>query len=179
MTAFPGRSVPQSVPDHDENVRRGPLWRHVVWVTGAALGGVGAGWASALFRFGPEWYGLPSAAPGPVWPYLLLWTGVGLAVATTLRGTAARVALYAPGRIAVALTLLGTRLCLGLRPEWLLLFAMAAAALTAAAVWCAFALRPGTSGAPDGDDHDNGRDDDGRGGGGSATDGRPECVGGR
>ncbi|MFD7325747.1 hypothetical protein ACFV9D_32515 [Streptomyces sp. NPDC059875] len=130
-----------SDPDDEGTVRPGPLWRHAVWVVGITVLGVGLGWAGALFRIGPKEYGLPPAAPGAVWPYLLAWTLIGLIAAAVLRATAARVPVYAPGRIAGALSLLGTRLSLGWRPEGTVLGAMAAAALVAAALWCAFALR--------------------------------------
>lgn len=133
-----------SIADDDEAVRPGPLWRHTVWVLGITALGVGLGWATALFRFGPAEYGLPSAAPGPVWPCLAAWTDTGLAMATVLRATAARVPVYAPGRIAAVLTLLGTRFSLGWQPEPLVLGAMAMAALTAATMWSLFALRPGS-----------------------------------
>ncbi|NUL05374.1 hypothetical protein HRW07_19480 [Streptomyces lunaelactis] len=134
-----------SSPDHyEETVLPGPLWRHALWAAGITVLGVGLGWAGALFRIGPEEYGLPPAAPGAVWPYLVAWTAIGLAAAAVLRAAAARVPVYAPGPIAVVLTLLGTRLSLGWRPEAPVLGAMAAAALTAAAIWCALALRSGS-----------------------------------
>ncbi|MFF3323759.1 hypothetical protein [Streptomyces sp. NPDC002889] len=133
-----------SGPDDYEDLRPGPLWRHAVWVTGFTILAVGLGWATALYRIGPDEYGLPSAAPGSVWPYLAAWTAIGLVAAAALRATAARVPVYAPGRTAAVLTMLGTRLSLGWRPEAPLLAAMAAAALTAAAIWCALALRPGS-----------------------------------
>ena len=134
-----------SSPDNDEEaVLPGPLWRHALWVAGITVLGVGLGWAGALFRIGPEEYGLPPAAPGPKWPYLVAWTVTGLAAAAVLRAAAARVPVYAPGGIAVVLTMLGTRLSLGWRPEAPVLGAMAGAALTAAAIWCALALRPGS-----------------------------------
>ncbi|MEE1751564.1 hypothetical protein [Streptomyces sp. SP18CS02] len=129
--------------DGEGTVRPGPLWRHAVWVAGMTVLAVGLGWAGALFRIGPEEYGLPPAAPGPVWPYLLAWGGIGLATTAVLRTTAARVPVYAPGRIAGILVFLGTRLSLGWRPEAPALAAMAAAVLVAAAAWCAIALRPG------------------------------------
>ncbi|WP_374196920.1 hypothetical protein [Streptomyces sp. ISL-100] len=132
---------PSSPDDHEETVRPGPWWRHALWVAGITVLGVGAGWAGAFFRIGPEEYGLPSAAPGEIWPYLLAWTASGLAVAAVLRAVAARVPVYAVGRIAAVLTALGTRVSLGWRPEAPVLAAMAAAALTVAAIWCAMALR--------------------------------------
>ncbi|WP_274564757.1 hypothetical protein [Streptomyces spiramyceticus] len=137
----PDEIDPSDPDEHEEAVRPGPLWRHALWVAGITVLGVGLGWATALFRIGPEEYGLPSAALGAVWPYLVAWTATGLAVAAALRAAAARVPVYAAGRIAVVLTALGTRLSLGWRPEAPVLGAMAAAALTAAAIWCALALR--------------------------------------
>ncbi|MBT2507700.1 hypothetical protein J7I98_17790 [Streptomyces sp. ISL-98] len=137
---------PSGPGEYEEAVRPGPLWRHALWVAGITVLGVGLGWASALFRIGPEEYGLRSAAPGAVWPYLVAWTATGLAVAAALRAAAARVPVYAPGRIAAVLTALGTRLSLGWRPEALVLGATAAAALTAAAIWCAIALRSSSRG---------------------------------
>ncbi len=129
--------------DDDEGaVRPGPFWRHALWVAGVSAAAVAAGWVTSLFRIGSEQYGLPPAAPGALWPYLAAWAAIGLAVATVLRATAARVPVHAPGRIAAALTFLGTRLSLGWRPEAPLVGAMAATALIAAAVWCAIALRP-------------------------------------
>lgn len=133
-------SIDFTSPD-EESVRPGPLWRHAAWVAGVAALGVALGWSTALFRIGPEEYGLPSAAPGAIWPYLAAWTALGLATAAVLRAAAARRAVYAAGRIAVILTALGTRLSLGWRPEAPMLGAMAAVALTAAVVWCAIALR--------------------------------------
>ncbi|WP_051819752.1 hypothetical protein [Streptomyces flavochromogenes] len=128
--------------DDEATVRPGPFWRHALWVVGVSAAAVAAGWVTSLFRIGSEKYGLPPAASGALWPYLIAWTVVGLAVAAVLRATAAKVLVYAPGRIAAALTYLGTRLSLGWRPEAPLVGAMAAAALIAAAVWCALALRP-------------------------------------
>ncbi|MFI1398630.1 hypothetical protein [Streptomyces sp. NPDC020681] len=137
-------SSPDDYEEHEETVLPGPLWRHALWVAGITVLGVGLGWAGALFRIGPEEYGLPPAATGAVWPYLVTWTATGLAAAAALRAAAARVPVYAPGQIAVVLTLLGTRLSLGWRPEAPVLGAMAVSALTAAAIWCALALRPGS-----------------------------------
>ncbi|MEW2085148.1 hypothetical protein [Streptomyces sp. NPDC005283] len=134
---------PSSSDDYEETVLPGPLWRHALWVAGITVLGVGLGWAGAFFRIGPEEYGLPSAAPGAVWPYLVAWTATGLGAAAALRAAATSVPVYAPGQIAVVLTLLGTRLSLGWRPDAPVLGAMAAAELTAAAIWCALALRPG------------------------------------
>ncbi|MET7755744.1 hypothetical protein ABZT27_13660 [Streptomyces sp. NPDC005389] len=128
--------------DDEETVRPGPFWRHALWVVGVIAAAVGAGWVTSLFRIGFEEYGLPPAAPGALWPYLAAWAAIGLAVAAVLRVTAAKVPVYAPGRIAAGLTYLGTRLSLGWRPDPPLVGAMAATALIAAAVWCAIALRP-------------------------------------
>lgn len=128
--------------DESEAVRPGPLWRHTVWVVGFALAGVGLGWATGLFRITPEQYGLPEAAPGPLLPYLAAWTLIGLAAAGVLRAAAAKVPVYAPGVISLAVTGLGTRLSLGWRPEWPVLAGMAAAALAVAAGWSLMALRP-------------------------------------
>ncbi|MET9801761.1 hypothetical protein [Streptomyces sp. NPDC006368] len=134
---------PTGTDDPEGTVRPGPRRRHALWVAGVTLLGLGPGWASAFFRIGPEEYGLPSAAPGPVLPYLALWAATGLVAAAALRATAARVPVHAAGRIAAGLTALGTRLSLGWRPEAPLLGAMIVAALTVAAVWCALALRSG------------------------------------
>ncbi|MEU4496742.1 hypothetical protein OG729_35590 [Streptomyces sp. NBC_00210] len=137
---------PTSPDDYEGAVRPGPLWRHALWVAGITVLGVGVGWAGALFRVGPKEYGLPPAAPGAVWPYLVAWTVIGLAAAAVLRAAAARVPVYAPEGIAAVLTILGTRLSLGWRPEAPVLGPMAAAALTAVAIWCALALRSGSRG---------------------------------
>ncbi|MFB7369804.1 hypothetical protein ACFC0D_08200 [Streptomyces sp. NPDC056222] len=129
-------------PDTDEEtVRPGPFRRHALWVLGITAAAVAAGWATSLFRIGSEQYGLPPAAPGALWPYLAAWAGIGLVVAGVLRTAAAKVPVYAPGRIAAALIYGGTRLSLGWRPEAPFLAGTAAVALIAAAVWCALALR--------------------------------------
>ncbi|MEU2076708.1 hypothetical protein [Streptomyces sp. NPDC013489] len=135
--------APHSFDDNDDEAapRPGPFWRHALWAVGVTAAAVAAGWVTSLFRIGPEEYGLPPAAPGALWPYLAAWAAIGLAVATVLRATAAKVPVFAPGRIAAGLTYLGTRLSLGWRPEAPLVGAMAAAALITAAVWCALALR--------------------------------------
>lgn len=125
----------------DETVRPGPFWRHALWVIGITAAALALGWATSLFRIGPERYGLPAAAPGELTPYLAAWAATGLAVATVLRVAAAKVPVYAPGRVAAALVYLGTRLSLGWRPEAPLLVGMAAVALIAAASWSVFALR--------------------------------------
>ncbi|MEU9861218.1 hypothetical protein AB0D99_10095 [Streptomyces sp. NPDC047971] len=132
-------------PSIDEgDVRPGPLWRHALWVAGIAAAAVAVGWATSLFRIGPERYGLPPAAPGALWPYLVAWAVIGVLIAAVLRTAAAKVPVYAPGRIAAVLTYGGTRLSLGWRPEAPVLCGMAAAALIAASVWCAIALRSPT-----------------------------------
>ncbi|MEU2597792.1 hypothetical protein ABZ678_35115 [Streptomyces hirsutus] len=102
---------------------------------------MGLGWVSASFRIGPDEYGMPLAAPGQVWSYLVAWTATGLAAAAALRAVAAKVPLYGLEVVVVLLTFLGTRLSLGYRPEPPVLGAMAATALTAAAIWCVLALR--------------------------------------
>ncbi|MFD7611372.1 hypothetical protein [Streptomyces sp. NPDC059828] len=130
-----------------EEVRQGPLWRHALWVVGVAVLGVGLGWASARFRIGPEEYGLPSVAPGPLLPYLAIWTVIGLLSGAVLRAAAARVPVYAPEGIAFATTALGTRMTLGWRPEMPMVALMAGVALTAAAAWGLIALR-GSAGTP-------------------------------
>ncbi|MEU2260750.1 hypothetical protein ABZ557_10795 [Streptomyces sp. NPDC019645] len=108
--------------------------------------GMALGWWSGQFRIGPEEYGLPSVAPGPLLPYLAAWTAVGLVAASVLRAAAARVPVHAPETIAVGVVWLGTRLSLGRRPEWPLLALMATIALAAAAGWSLMALRPGSRG---------------------------------
>lgn len=127
--------------DDEGAIATGPLWRHALWVAGIAGLGVGLGWVGSMFRLGPEEYGLPPAAPGALWPYLAAWAATGLATAAVLRAAAARVPVYGPGRIAVAVTFLGTRLTLGWRPEVVEVAAMAAAALLVATLWSAFAMR--------------------------------------
>ncbi|MFE2292165.1 hypothetical protein [Streptomyces sp. NPDC059452] len=134
-------SDPSGPGDEEETVRPGPWWRHTLWVVGVAALGVGLGWAGSLFRLGPDDYGLLAAAPGSPWPYLGAWAVTGLAAAAVLRAAAARVPVYLPGMITVILTLVGTRLSLGWRPEAPVLAAMAVGALVAAAVWAAIALR--------------------------------------
>ncbi|MFI1466590.1 hypothetical protein [Streptomyces wuyuanensis] len=128
--------------DADGEVRPGPLWRHAVWVVAVTAAGVALGWWSGLHRIGPEEYGLPSVAPGPLLPYLAAWTAIGLVAAAVLRAAAARVPVHSPETIAVAVVWLGTRLSLGWRPELPLLALMAAVALAAAVGWSLMALRP-------------------------------------
>ncbi|MEV1053417.1 hypothetical protein [Streptomyces sp. NPDC049887] len=130
--------------DAEEKVRPGPLWRHAVWVVAVTAAGVALGWASGRFRLGPEEYGLPSAAPGPLLPYLAAWTAIGLVAAAVLRAAAARVPVHAPETVAVGVVWLGTRLSLGWRPEPPLLALLAAVALAASAGWGLMALRPGS-----------------------------------
>jgi hypothetical protein len=129
----------------EESLRPGPLWRHVLWVAGVTVVGVGWAWAGASFRVGPDEYGLPLATPGEVRPYLVVWTVTGLVVAVVVRAVAARVVVIGPEVVVLLLTFMGTRLSLGWRPESPALGAMVAAALTAAVVWCALALRRGFS----------------------------------
>lgn len=135
-------------------MRPGPLWRHALWVAGVTAAGVALGWVGALFRIGPEEYGMPPAAPGALWPYLTAWTVIGLVLAAVLRSVAARVPVYYPENAAIGLVLIGTRLSLGWRPEPLEVAGLAAAALLLVAVWCAVALRGAavvrrSEGAPD------------------------------
>ncbi|MFD7233244.1 hypothetical protein [Streptomyces sp. NPDC059881] len=137
-----GPSAGDDLDESEGEVLTGPLWRHALWVVGVTALGVGFGWFSALSRIGPDEYGLPVIAPGPLLPYLAAWTVVGLLAATALRAAAARVPVYAPGAVAFGLTCLGTRVSLGWRPEAPLLGTLAAVALTAAGVWCLIALRP-------------------------------------
>ncbi|MEV7616714.1 hypothetical protein [Streptomyces sp. NPDC089799] len=126
-------------PDEDGGEpRRGPLWRHALWV--AALTGLAVlgGFTMSAFRLGPEEFGIPKLAPGPVLPLLAVCAATGLAAGTVLRATAARIALYAPGRVLLILVVIGTRLALGFRPGTPLLAAGAAAVVAAAAAWCAY-----------------------------------------
>ncbi|CAM5739738.1 hypothetical protein SHIRM173S_00914 [Streptomyces hirsutus] len=143
MTEPPDLSSPDigASSDDEESLRPGPLWRHALWVAGFTIFGVGLGWVSASFRIGPDEYGMPLAAPGQVWSYLVAWTATGLTAAAALRAVAAKVPLYGLEVVVVLLTFLGTRLSLGYRPEPPVLGAMAATALTAAAIWCVLALR--------------------------------------
>lgn len=114
-----------------------------MWVVGVTVLGVGMGWAGASYRFGPDEYGMPLASPGEVSPYLAAWTAIGLTAAAALRVVAAKVPPYCPEVPVLVLTFMGTRLSLAWPPEPAILAAMAAAALTAAALWCAFALYRG------------------------------------
>ncbi|MER8003860.1 hypothetical protein [Streptomyces sp. NPDC095613] len=149
MTESPALSTPDNCASSDDDeapLRSGPLWRHALWVVGVTLPGVGFGWLDASYRLGPDEYGMPLAAPGQVLPFLLAWTAIGLTAAAALRAVAARVPLHGPGVVVLVFTFMGTRLSLGYRPEPPMLGAMAAAALTAAAIWCAIALRRGYRG---------------------------------
>ncbi|NEB35993.1 hypothetical protein [Streptomyces sp. SID14515] len=130
-----------SYDDDDESVRPGPWWRHALWVAAVTAAGVALGWVGALFRIGPEEFGLPPAAPGPLWPYLLAWTAIGLVLAAVLRFVAARVPVYEPEKALIGTVLIGTRLSLGWRPEPMEVAGLAAVALLLVAVWCAVALR--------------------------------------
>ncbi|MEU3056012.1 hypothetical protein [Streptomyces griseus] len=129
----------------DAHVRPGPLWRHAVWVAAVTATGAALGWVGALFRIGPEEFGLPSAAPGALWPYLLAWTAIGLALAAVLRFVAAKVPVHEPETAAIGVVMIGTRLSLGWRPEPLEVAGLAAAGLLLVAVWCAVALRGATA----------------------------------
>ncbi|QES49239.1 hypothetical protein DEJ50_16935 [Streptomyces venezuelae] len=124
--------------EEEGELRPGPLWRHALWVLGITVCAVGAGWVASWWRLGPEDYGIPSAAPGPVWPLLAVCGAIGLAATTLLRATAARIILYAPGRVGFVLVMVGTRLALGFRPEPPVLAAGAVAVVLAAAVWCGY-----------------------------------------
>nr|WP_093466725.1 hypothetical protein [Streptomyces melanosporofaciens] len=149
MTESPGLPSPDNCASSDsdeESLRPGPLWRHALWAASVTILGVGLGWADASFRLGSDEYGMPLAAPGQVRPYLVAWTATGLTAAAALRAVAARVPLHGPDVLAVILTFMGTRLSLGFRPEPPVLGASAAAALTAAFIWCALALRRGFRG---------------------------------
>lgn len=149
MTAspdLPSRDDGSSSDGEEESLRPGPLWRHTLWVVGVTIAGVGMGWAGASFRLGPDEYGIPLAARDQVWPYLVTWTATALTAAAAMRAVAARVPLYGPEALVVILSFTGTRLSLGWRPEPPVLGAMAAAALTAAVIWCALALRRGLRG---------------------------------
>ncbi|MGW6724139.1 hypothetical protein [Streptomyces sp. NPDC054995] len=127
--------------DDDASVRPGPWWRHALWVAAVTAAGVALGWVGALFRIGPEEFGLPPAAPGDLWPYLLAWTAIGLALAAVLRFVAARVPVYEPETALIGAVLIGTRLTLGWRPEPLEVAGLAGAALLLVVLWCAVALR--------------------------------------
>ncbi|MFJ7412576.1 hypothetical protein ACIQWZ_17430 [Streptomyces sp. NPDC098077] len=125
----------------DERVRSGPLWRHALWAALVTAAGLTLGWLGALFRIGPEEYGLPPAAPGALWPYLLAWAAIGLVLGAILRFVAARVPIYSPAEVLLGSVMIGTRLSLGWRPEPLEVAGLATAALLLVALWCAVALR--------------------------------------
>ncbi len=127
--------------DDDESVRPGPFRRHALWVAAVTAAGVALGWVGALFRIGPEEFGLPPAAPGALWPYLLAWTVIGLTLAAVLRFVAARVPVYEPETAVIGVVMIGTRLSLGWRPEPVEVAGLAAAGLLLVALWCAVALR--------------------------------------
>ncbi|UCM89353.1 hypothetical protein [Streptomyces marincola] len=146
MTDSPGHSRPDDGADHDgdeASLRPGPLWRHTLWVVGVTLVGVCLAWAAASYRFGPDEFGMPLATEGHVRPYLAAWTATGLAAAAALRAVAARVPLDGPEVVVLVITFMGTRVSLGWRPDPAVVAAMAAAALVAALIWCALALRRG------------------------------------
>ncbi|WP_411103790.1 hypothetical protein [Streptomyces sp. cmx-4-9] len=124
---------------HEETRRPGPLWKHALRVVAVTACGLGLGWAAAAFRLGPPEYGIPRAAPGSPWALLGVCGGAGLAAAALLRGAAARIPVYAPGRVGFVLVFLATRLALGFRPGPAALAAGAAGVLLAALGWCAFA----------------------------------------
>lgn len=140
---LPGTTNPVDTQDEheDERVRSGPLWRHALWAALVTAAGVTLGWLGALFRIGPEEYGLPPAAPGALWPYLLAWAVIGLGLSAVLRSVAARVPVYSPSEAILGTVMIGTRLSLGWRPEPLGVVGLAAAALLLVTVWCAVALR--------------------------------------
>ncbi|MFD9456359.1 hypothetical protein ACFWBC_25105 [Streptomyces sp. NPDC059985] len=125
--------------DPEETRRPGPLWRHALWVVGITLGAVAAGWVAAAYRLGPAEYGIPSAAPGSPWVLLAWSAAAGLIATTLLRATAARIPVYAPGRVGFVPLFLGTRLALGFRPEPPVLAAGAAALAAVALAWCVVA----------------------------------------
>lgn len=106
-----------AVDTQDERVRSGPLWRHALWAALVTAAGVTLGWLGALFRIGPEEYGLPPAAPGALWPYLLAWAVIGLGLSAILRFAAAKVPVYSPSEVLLGTVMIGTRLSLGWRPE--------------------------------------------------------------
>ncbi|MER5929850.1 hypothetical protein [Streptomyces sp. NPDC002054] len=140
----------QDIADGEEEgeLRPGPLWRHALWVLGITACALCFAWVASLWRLGPEDYGIPSAAPGPLWPLLAVCGATGLAATALLRATAARIPLYAPSRVGFVLVMTGTRLALGFRPEPPVLAAGAAAVVLAAAVWCGYGAWTHRAGAP-------------------------------
>ncbi|WP_435882257.1 hypothetical protein [Streptomyces kronopolitis] len=143
MTDLPESTNPLDTRDEHEHerVRSGPLWRHARWAALVTAAGVALGWLGALFRIGPEEYGLPPAAPGALWPYLLAWAVIGLGLGAVLRFVAAKVPVHSPAEVLIGTVVIGTRLSLGWRPEPLEIAGLAAAALLLVTVWCAVALR--------------------------------------
>ncbi|MFD8981368.1 hypothetical protein [Streptomyces sp. NPDC059564] len=125
--------------EQEETRRPGPLWRHALWAVGVCVCAVAGGWAASSFRLGPAEYGIPSAAEGSPWALLAVCATVGLVAAALLRGTAARIPVYGPGRVCATLVFLGTRLALGFRPATPALAAGAAAVIAAALAWCVVA----------------------------------------
>ncbi|MCX4692294.1 hypothetical protein [Streptomyces sp. NBC_01408] len=125
--------------EQTETPRQGPLWRHALWSVAVTACGLGLGWAASVFRLGPPEYGIPSAAPGFPWALLAACGAAGLVAAALLRGTAARIPVYAPTRVGFVLVFLGTRLALGFRPEPAPLAAAAGAAVLASAAYCGYA----------------------------------------
>ncbi|WP_412077426.1 hypothetical protein ACLF6K_22940 [Streptomyces xanthophaeus] len=125
--------------EQEETRRPGPLWRHTLWAVGITVCAVAFGWAASAFRLGRGGYGIPRAPEGSPWALLAVCAAVGLVAAALLRGTAARIPVYAPGRVCAFLVFLGTRLALGFRPETPALAAGAAAFLAAALAWCVVA----------------------------------------
>ncbi|MFC9428392.1 hypothetical protein [Streptomyces sp. NPDC056987] len=134
-------SVDTQDEHEDERLRSGPLWRHALWAALVTAAGVTLGWLGAMFRIGPEEYGLPPAAPGALWPYLLTWAVIGLGLGAILRFVAAKVPVYSPSEALLGTVVIGTRLSLGWRPEPLEVAGLAAAALLLVTIWCAVALR--------------------------------------
>lgn len=110
-------SVDTQDEHEDERVRSGPLRHHALWAALVTAAGVTLGWLGALFRIGPEEYGLPPAAPGALWPYLLAWAVIGLGLSAILRFVAAKVPVYSPSEVLLGTVMIGTRLSLGWRPE--------------------------------------------------------------
>ncbi|MET9605107.1 hypothetical protein ABZZ17_08570 [Streptomyces sp. NPDC006512] len=139
MDFFSFDDVTGDEEQQEETRRRGPLWRHALWVVGVTALALGFGWAAASFRLGPEEYGLPPAGPGSPWGLLAVCAAAGVVTTAVLRTAAALVPVYGPGRVGFVLVFLGTRLALGFRPEPPVLAAGAAAAVAAALAWCAVA----------------------------------------
>ncbi|WP_406862103.1 hypothetical protein ABZO31_17150 [Streptomyces sp. HUAS MG47] len=121
------------------DLRDGPFRRHAVAAVTATVLGLALGWVASNFRLGSPEFGIPSAAPGSPWPLLAVCGAAGLAGAVLLRLVSARIPVYGPGRVAVFLVFVGTRLALAFRPEAPALAAGCAAGLLAAASWCGIA----------------------------------------